>query len=173
MDIFYQRANGMKRTSQKHRNGRVFKPFRNWQDPRKHPSSRAKRPTEGTGWHYSHLEGKLAYGYQIHAVIISTGETSLCYSLKRYDKEQGTKVDMTKDVLDSLPSHTKAYLLVDSWYTNADILHTCEQKGCFLIGAMKTNRILYPNGQRTSAKDYAQFLSFAHFHLVTVKGRAY
>jgi len=137
------------------------------------PSSRAKRPTEGTGWHYSHLEGKLVYGYQVHAAIISTRGTSLCYCLKRYDKEQGTKVEMTKDVLDSLPDHTKAYLLVDSWYTNADILHACEQKGCFLIGAMKTNRILYPNGQRTSAKDYAQSLSFDHFHLVTVKGHAY
>ncbi len=43
----------------------------------------------------------------------------------------------------------------------------------FLIGAMKTNRILYPNGQRTSAKDLTQSRSFDHFHLVTVKGHAY
>ncbi len=35
------------------------------------PSSKAKCPTEGTGWHYSHLEGKIVYGYQVHAVIAS------------------------------------------------------------------------------------------------------
>ena len=55
---------------------------------------------------------------------------------------------MTKDVLNSLPDRIGAYFLMDSWYTSADVLRTCEQKGCFLIGAMKTNRILYPNGQK-------------------------
>ena len=109
------------------------------------PSSKAKRPTEGTGWHYSHLEGKVVYGYQVHAAIVSTGDTSLCYSLKRFDKESATKIDMTRDIIESVPDQAGAYFLMDSWYTNPDILHTCEKKGCFLIGAMKTNRILYPN----------------------------
>jgi len=26
------------------------------------PSSKAKHPTEGTGWYYAHLEGKIIYG---------------------------------------------------------------------------------------------------------------
>ncbi len=137
------------------------------------PSSKAKHPTEGTGWYYSHLEGKVVYGYQVHAAIVSTGKTGLCYSLKRYSKENGTKVEMTLDVLQSLPDQAGAYLLMDSWYTNSDILDECRKKGCHLIGAMKTNRILYPNGQRTSAMDYARSLSPSHFHLVTVKGREY
>ena len=137
------------------------------------PSSKAKRPTEGTGWHYSHLEGKVVYGYQVHAAIVSTGDTSLCYSLKRYDKENATKIDMTRDIIESIPDQARAYFLMDSWYTNPNILHTCEEKGCFLIGAMKTNRILYPNGQRTSAADYAKSLRPDQFHPVTVKGRTY
>ncbi len=137
------------------------------------PSSKAKHPTEGTGWYYSHLEGKVVYGYQVHAAIVSTGKTGLCYSLKRYSKENGTKVEMTLDVLQSLPDQAGAYLLMDSWYTNSDILDECRKKGCHLIGAMKTNRILYPNGQRTSAMDYARSLSPSHFRLVTVKGCEY
>ncbi len=137
------------------------------------PSSKAKRPTEGAGWHYSHLEGKVVYGYQVHAAIVSAGKTALCYSLKRYSKEDETKVEMTLDVLKSLPDRTGAYILMDSWYTNPDILHECREKGCHLIGAMKTNRILYLNGQRTSAMDYARSLSLSQFHLVTVKGREY
>ncbi len=141
--------------------------------PKTKPSSKAKRPTEGAGWHYSHLEGKVVYGYQVHAAIVSTGKTALCYSLKRYSKESGTKVEMTLDVIKSLPDQAGAYILMDSWYTNPDILHECREKGCHLIGAMKTNRILYPNGQRTSAMDYARSLSLSQFHLVTVKGREY
>ena len=141
--------------------------------PKTKPSSQAKRPTEGTGWHYSHLEGKVVYGYQVHAAIVSTGDTSLCYSLKRYNKENATKLDMTRDIIESMPDQARAYFLMDSWYTNPDILHSCEKKGCFLIGAMKTNRILYPNGQKTSAMDVAKSLLPDQFHPVTVKGRAY
>lgn len=137
------------------------------------PSSKAKRPTEGTGWHYSHLEGKVVYGYQVHAAIVSTGDASLCYSLKRYDKDSATKIDMTKNIIESIPDQTGAYFLMDSWYTNPGILRTCEKKGCFLIGAMKTNRNLYPNGQKTSAMDYAKSLLPDQFHPVTVKGRSY
>ena len=62
--------------------------------PKKKPSRRAAHPMEGTGWHYSHLEGKKVYGYQIHAAIASTGSSTLCYSLRRCCPEHGTKVDM-------------------------------------------------------------------------------
>ena len=37
---------------------------------KKKPSSRAKRPMEGTGWHYSHLEGKQVFGYQVFGANI-------------------------------------------------------------------------------------------------------
>ena len=53
------------------------------------------------------------------------------------------------------------------------IWNKCKEKKCHLIGAMKTNRILYPNGVRTSASDYASILTQDQFHLVTVKGREY
>ncbi len=35
-----------------------------------------------TGWHYSHLEGKIVHGYQVHAAIVSAGKTALLYSQK-------------------------------------------------------------------------------------------
>lgn len=44
---------------------------------KKKPSSRATRPMEGTGWHYSHLEGKQVFGYQVFGANISTGDFSL------------------------------------------------------------------------------------------------
>ena len=141
--------------------------------PKTVPSSKAKRPTQGAGWHYSHLEGKVVYGHQVHAAIVGTGDTSLCYSLKRCCPENGTKIDMTLEILRSLPNQTGAYILMDSWYTNPSVLDACQEKGCHLIGAMKTNRILFPEGKRTSASDLAASLDPGCFHPVTVKGRTY
>ena len=118
--------------------------------PKTPPSSKAKRPTQGAGWHYSHLEGKVVYGFQVHAAIVGTGDVALCHSLKRYSPESKTKIDMTLDIIRDLPKDVSAYFLMDSWYTNAGILDACRKKNCHLIGAMKTNRILYPDGTRTS-----------------------
>ena len=141
--------------------------------PKTVPSSKAKRPTQAAGWHYSHLERRVVYGYQVHAAIVGTGDISLCNSLKRCCSENGSKIDMTLDVIQSLPENAGAYVLMDSWYTNAKVLDACLKKGCHLIGAMKTNRILYPDGKRTSAADLASSLTSDCFHPVTVKGRTY
>lgn len=62
---------------------------------------------------------------------------------------------------------------MDSWYTNPGVLDACRKKDCHLIGAMKTNRILFPEGKRTSAADLAASLNPDCFHPVTVKGRSY
>ena len=140
--------------------------------PKTVPSSKAKRPTEGAGWHYSHLEGKAVYGFQVHAAIVGTGNVSLCHCLKRCCPEK-TKISMTLDVIHALPDHAGAYLLMDSWYTNPGILDACKEKKCHLIGAMKTNRILYPDGKHTSAAELACSLDPGCFHPVTVKGRTY
>ena len=141
--------------------------------PKTVPSSKAKRPTEGAGWHYSHLEGKVVYGFQVYAAIVGTGDASLCHSLKRCCPEIGTKIDMTLDIIHALPDHAGAYILMDSWYTNPGILDACKEKNCHLIGAMKTSRILYPDGKRTSASALASSLDPGCFHPVTVNGRTY
>ena len=69
---------------------------------KKKASKHSVRPTEGVSWHYSHLEGKQVFGFQMHAAIVSTGSHALCYSLQRCCPEHGTKVDMTLNVIDSL-----------------------------------------------------------------------
>lgn len=141
---------------------------------KKKSSKHAVRPTEGVGWHYSHLEGKQVFGFQMHAAIVSVGSHALCYSLQRCCPEHGSKVDMTLNVIDSLiETEHPVYVLMDSWYTNAQVWNKCVAKKCHLIGAMKSNRILYPDGMRTSASDYAASRTQDQFHLVTVKGQEY
>jgi len=98
------------------------------------PSSKAKQPTDGTGWHYSHLERKIVYGYQVHAVIVSAGETALYYSLKRYSKENGTKVEMTS-------GHTP----IPAGFQAGMIFKLC--KGIWEIIAKNVKRLVLANKQ--------------------------
>ena len=62
---------------------------------------------------------------------------------------------------------------MDSWYTCKRLWDKALEKGITLIGAMKTNRILYPGGHRRSAQDYAAMLPNGQYHLVTVGGHEY
>lgn len=73
--------------------------------------------------------------------------------MKRCYPENGTKIDMTLDVVQSFLDQTGAYILMDSWYTNPGVLNVRREKGCHLIGAMKTNRTLFQEGKRTPAAD--------------------
>ena len=141
---------------------------------KKKPSSQAKRPMEGTGWHYSHLAGKQVFGYQVFGANISTGNFSLCYCLRRCCPENGSKIDMAVQLLDTLPE-TDAHIILqmDSWYTCKALWDKALEKNITLIGAMKTNRILYPNGLRCSAQDHAAMLPNDQYHLVTVGGHEY
>jgi len=141
---------------------------------KKRPSPKAKKPMEGAGWYYSHLEGRIVWGHQIHAAIVSSGTASLCYSLRRCRPESGSKIEMALDVIRSLPvAGCESFLLIDSWYTNSTIVNACVGKNYHVIGALKTNRILYPEGKRSSIKDFARSLTLGCFHPVTVKGHDY
>ena len=141
---------------------------------KKKPSSRTKRPMEGTGWHYSHLAGKQVFGYQVFGANISAGDVSLCYCLRRCCPENGSKIDMAVQLLDDMPK-TDAHVIleIDSWYTCKALWDKAGEKNVTLIGAMKTNRILYPGGHRCSAQDYAAMLPNDQYHLVTVGGHEY
>ena len=47
-------------------------------------------------------------------------------------------------------------------------------KGFYTVGALKSNRILYPYGMKMNVCEFAKTLSrIALFHIVTVKGRKY
>ena len=141
---------------------------------KKKPSSKAKRPMEGTGWHYSHLEEKQVFGHQIFGTRISTGNTALCYQLRRCCPENGSKIDMAVQLLDDLPeTRVPVIALMDSWYTCQRLWDKATEKGITLIGALKSNRILYPRGKRCPASEYALSLPNDQYHLVKVGGHEY
>ena len=139
------------------------------------PSSQAERPIEMAGFHHSHLLGKQVWGHQVMATMVSCGGTTLNYDIHRYDKTEQTKMDYAKELISELPiPETAAYFMTDSWYTNGKIIDACATRGYHFIGAMKTNRIMYPQGIHISIAEFAaRYIEKNDVDLVTVNGNKY
>jgi len=141
---------------------------------KKQPSKKALNPTEGTGWHYSHLDKEMVYGHQVFGCTVSCGEMSLCYELKRYDKAKKSKIDMTLALIASLPvAELDSYALFDSWYTNSKTVNAFRAKNYVVIGALKTNRIIYIDGEPVPISEFAGNTSIDEFRLVTANSQKY
>ena len=141
------------------------------------PSSKAEFPIESADFHFSHLKGKSDYGHQAIAVLLSCNGITLLYAVKMYDKSV-SKIDMMCEIAQELPSApVLSYLLCDRWYTCRKLMEAFIKKGFYTVGALKTNRILYPHGIKKSVRELAETLkeknAVSSFRSVTVKGRKY
>lgn len=145
------------------------------------PSSQAKSPIEQTGFHHSHLEGKVVWGHQVQATVVQSSSVSLIHSIDLYDKTKRhpdgtvyTKIDHVCDMATTLPLPPHGgYVLVDTWFTCARVIDSYATAGYHLIGGLKTNRILYPQGIRISVQDFAAHIRKEDVRLVTVNGTSY
>lgn len=68
-----------------------------------------------------------------------------------------------------------SYFLCDFWYVSEITINTLAAKGFHTIGALKTNRILYPFGIKKKLSEFAVLLSVTRsdFNLMTVKKQNY
>ena len=139
------------------------------------PSSQALHPIEDAYFHQSHLKGKQDYGHQAVSVMLSCNGIVLNYAFVLYNKAI-SKIDIVQDIARELPTPpVKSYFLCDCWYVSEKIINTFAIQGFHTIGALKTNRLLYPSGMKKKLSELAAELSITHknFDLVTVKGRNY
>ena len=86
-----------------------------------------------------------------------------------------TIASKTKPSSQALHPIEDAYLLCGCWYVSEKLSNTFVQKGFNTIGALKTNRLLYPSGMKKKLSELAAELSVTEkgFDLVTVKNRKY
>lgn len=139
------------------------------------PSSRALHPIEDAYFHQSHPKGKQDYGHQAVAVMLSCGGIVLNYAIVMYDKSK-SKVKIVREIASELPvPPVISYFLCDSWYTCGDIMDAFIKRGFYTIGALKTNRILYPCGIKQKISEFALHLrkTDAAVSLVTAHSRSY
>ena len=139
------------------------------------PSSQAVHPIEAAYFHQSHLKGRQDYGHQVVSVMLSCNGITLNYAVILYDKTK-SKIKIVQDIAAELPeAPVVSYFLCDSWYTSVDIMKSFLKKGFYTIGALKTNRILYPMGIRQKASELALHMrkSDPNVSLVTVDKRKF
>lgn len=107
--------------------------------------------------------------------MLSCNGLTLNYTIALYDKSS-SKIEIVKNIAKELPKPPcTAYFLCDSWYASNKIMNAFAQKGFDTIGALRTNRIIYPNQIRQQAKQFAPGISKddPNVSLVTVGRRRY
>ena len=75
-----------------------------------------------------------------------------------------------------MPTPTKkGFIFGDSWYSAEKIIKAAKLRGFDYIGALKTNRIIYPKCCRMNQKisGFAKMINKEDFHLVTVNKTSY
>jgi hypothetical protein len=139
------------------------------------PSSRASHPIEDAYFHQSHLKKKQDYGHQVVCVMLSCNGLVLNYDLILYDKSK-TKIEIVQEIAGELPiAPVVGYLLCDSWYTSKKVIDAFLLKGFYTIGAIRTNRVIYPCGIKKKINEFALFMEKTDrvVRLVTVGSRQY
>jgi hypothetical protein len=139
------------------------------------PSSRALHPIEDAYFHQSHLKKKQDYGHQAVGVMLSCNGITLVYDIIMYDKSK-TKIAIAQDIAAELPiAPVVSYLLCDSWYTSKKVMDAFLLKGFYTIGAIRTNRVIYPKNIKIKISEFAKFIeqTDSTTHLVTVGKRMY
>lgn len=139
------------------------------------PSSQAVHPIEAAYFHQSHLKGCQDYGHQVVSVMLSCNGITLNYAVILYDKSR-SKIQIVQEIAEELPAAPViSYFLCDSWYTTAKVMDRFIRKGFYTVGALKTNRILYPCGIRQKASAFALHLrkTDPDVSLVTVGSREF
>lgn len=88
-----------------------------------------------------------------------------------------SKIKLSESLIKSLPKPIdKGYVLCDSWYSLKSIFNASASAGYAYIGALKTNRIIFPsNCNRLGVKlnNFAKTIDVEDFNLVTVKNQEY
>ena len=139
------------------------------------PSPKALHPIEDAYFHQSHLKRRQDYGHQAVGGRLSCNGITLNYDIILYDKSV-SKIDLVCGIADELKAAPNvSYLLCDSWYTCSKVTEAFIKKGFYTIGALKTNRIIFPAGVGISISKLAENIreEDRFFHPVTVKGRKY
>lgn len=141
------------------------------------PSSKATNIIQKCSFHNSHLKGKTVYGHQILVSLLSCDGLVLPYSIDIYEKEYMSKIKLAEHLIESLPKPIdKGYVLCDSWYSSKTIFNSAKKSSFSYIGALKTNRVIFPKGhERLGIKlhKFAESLDISDFNLVTVKKKEY
>lgn len=84
-----------------------------------------------------------------------------------------SKIKLTENLIATLPKpYNKGYVLADSWYSCKNIFNASQKAGYSYIGALKTNRVIFPKVHEQlgiKLHKFAEKLNIEDFDLVTIR----
>lgn len=121
---------------------------------------------EGLDYHHSHSDGKTMWSHCIVSSHYKVSEYSLPLNFKLYLRKQffgkkakrhfKNKHELAMQLVDEFtPATETTYLLVDAWYTSGKLMLHGLKRGYHTIGRVKSNRVIYPFGIKTSVKGFS------------------
>ena len=141
------------------------------------PSSKAQRNIQGCSFHNSHLKIKTVYGHQFVTVMLRYEDLVLPYDIILYQKDDMSKIEVAKNALAEFPvPPNKGYVLTDSWYSCDALFNAAECIGFKHMGALKSNRKIFPRGHKKDGIKISDFIKTLKQHeldVVTIGGKTY
>lgn len=138
---------------------------------------------EALSFQYSHEDGKSVWCHNVVTAHVVSGSCSYAWDFRPYyHKEYAgahrlefkSKNDLALEMIEAFPSHDDeaVYVLMDSWYTSGKVIDACNRKGFHVIGAVRTNRFIFPSGIRILISDFAtKYIQKTDLRSVTVDGQ--
>ena len=145
---------------------------------------KSTKKIEGLDSHHSHSDEKTMWSHCVVTSHYKISEYSLPLECKLYLRKQffGSKAKknfknkqgLAMQLIDEfIPVTEITYLLVDAWYTLGKLMLHTLNRGYHTIGRIKSNRVVYLSGIKTSAKKFSTFISKGKASPVTVGDETY
>lgn len=141
------------------------------------------RKMEALDFHFSHSEGKSVWSHCLVTTHVVAEGYSFAWDFRPYFRKEyceknhrsfKSKNDLAMEMIKMFPAsdEEQVYVLMDSWYTSKKLIDACNAKGFHVIGAVKSNRKIRPNGIEVSMAEFAgQYIRNPDLRSVTVKGK--
>lgn len=105
--------------------------------------------------------------------MLSCNGLILNYAIIIYNKSK-SKIDIVREIAEELSiPPVIPYFLCDSWYTTGKLSNAFIKKGFYMIGAIKTNRVIFPCSIKQGIHEFAFYISKQKTNLVTVGSRKF
>ena len=148
------------------------------------PKSKDSKSIGGMTKLFSHVSGKYEWAHCQVALYGKSKDLSVPLNFETYLSSDHCKknniefkskntlaYELIKD-LEFTKEH-QTYLLMDSWYSSADLLTNALKEGIHSIVPLKSNRKIFPEGIEIQIKKYEELIDKSRLNLVTVKGKDY
>ncbi len=105
--------------------------------------ARWSRKSEAISWVWSSTHGRVLRGHQVVLLIWTDGHVKVPVGVRLWKKDGHSKVELVAQLLREAERRgiKPEYVLFDSWYGAASLLHVLESLGWKYVARLKSNRL--------------------------------